>query len=1223
MSSERPVQAATCAYTSDEKPGAIIAGRYTLLERIGEGGMGEVWLARQTEPVKRKVALKLIKAGMDSKAILARFEQERQALAMMDHPNIARVLDGGLTESRRPFFVMELVSGLPLTKFCDDAKLTPQQRIELFVSICQAVQHAHQKGIVHRDLKPSNLLVTLVDGKPVPKVIDFGVAKATGGKLTDESLCTEFGAVVGTLEYMAPEQAGFSASDIDTRADIYSLGVILYELLTGLKPIDGKRLKQAALTEIVRIIREDEPSRPSTRLSTDKALPSVAALRQIEPKRLMAMLRGELDWVVMKCLEKERERRYATANALGRDLQRYLADEPVEARPPSARYRLAKVLHRHRGPVTAAGLLLLALLAGIAGTTFGLIRAEQARAAEAERARGERDAKLDAEAQKVKALEAAAAEKAANDQAQRRLAEVLKSNELLGSIFDSLDPKEIARAERPLQRILVDRLDQAVAQLEGEAIGDPLAVAAMQLKLGRSLSGLGEPAKAIVLLEKARTTFQTKLGPDDPSTLIAMSNLAASFEDAGRRKEALALGEETLTRQQATFGRDHPQTLIAMNNLAGSYHHEGNWKLAIAMHEEILRLQQTRLGRDHPDTMRSVYNLAAGHFAAGNLAEALPLYEEAYASTKAKLGPDHPVTLGFMNGLASACVAAHDLDRATPLFEELLRRSRGQLGIDHPTTLDTLSGLGGCHVAAGKFELGISLHEQVVNLRKSKLGADHPSTIQSSVALARAYQHAGKMDLAIPLLEQSLALSKASLGADHPDTLRSMNMLASAYRVAGRYTLAMPLFEETLRLMQAKFGPDHPSTLSCMHNCANCYLWAGKLDKGLALFERTVEGCRAKLGAENPSTLNAMNGLGMAYRRAGKLNEAVTLFEETLRLRKIKLGPDHPETLISMNNLATAYELTRKPDQAIALQEEVLHLRKGKLGADHPSTLLSMANLAWSYRRLGKLDQALPLAEKALERRRATLGPDHPSTLWSAYILGMVHQSAKRFDKAIPLLEEALKGREAKLGRNHPDTLDSVAGLGLTYKDAGRFADALPLLEEGYQASQKHSELRWIQRVWLVEASVGAGDSDKTAALAKAWVDDVRAKWPKSSPRLDGELGIVGGSLLRAGAFAEAEPLLRECLDFREKSAGKDQWNTFHMMSMLGGALMGQKRYAEAERLLLAAYEGMRTREKLMHPLSKTFYIEAQERLPRLYDAWNKPEEAARWREKLMSSKTP
>jgi eukaryotic-like serine/threonine-protein kinase len=371
----------TALHHKGARVGDVISGRYELEGRIGEGGMGEVWVAKQTEPVKRKVALKVIKPGMDSRAVLQRFEQERQALALMDHPNIAKVLDGGITPYGQPFFVMELVDGLPLLKFCDEAKLTPNGRLEIFVPICQAVQHAHQKGIVHRDLKPANILVTLIDGKPVPKVIDFGVAKATAGKLTDESMATQFGAVVGTLEYMSPEQAGFSGEDIDTRSDIYSLGVILYELLTGLRPIDAVRLKKAALTEMIRIIREEEPSKPSTRLSTDASLPSQAALRQTEPRKLMTILRGDLDWVVMKCLEKERDRRYETASGLARDIQRYLADEVVEARPPSAGYRLRKFASRHSGQVVAAGLILLSLVLGMVGTTWGLIRAARANTA--------------------------------------------------------------------------------------------------------------------------------------------------------------------------------------------------------------------------------------------------------------------------------------------------------------------------------------------------------------------------------------------------------------------------------------------------------------------------------------------------------------------------------------------------------------------------------------------------------------------------------------------------------------------------------------------------------------------------------------------------------------------------------------------------------------------------------------------------------------------------
>jgi tetratricopeptide (TPR) repeat protein len=355
---------------STEKLGGVLADRYRLLEEIGQGGMGTVWMAQQTVPVKRLVAVKLVKPGMDSKAVLARFEAERQALALMDHPNIAKVFDAGTTEPNgrtsvglgRPFFVMELVKGVPITEFCDKHRLTPRQRLELFVPVCQAIQHAHQKGVIHRDLKPSNVLVALYDDKPVPKVIDFGVAKATGVQLTEETLHTSFGAVVGTVEYMSPEQATFNQLDIDTRSDIYSLGVLLYELLTGTTPLQKKRVREATLLEVLRLVREEEPPRPSTRLSTTEELPSIAANRGVEPKKLRGLVRGELDWIVMKALEKDRNRRYETANGLAIDVQRYLADEVVAARPPSAGYRIRKFARRNRAHLalaTALGVLLL------------------------------------------------------------------------------------------------------------------------------------------------------------------------------------------------------------------------------------------------------------------------------------------------------------------------------------------------------------------------------------------------------------------------------------------------------------------------------------------------------------------------------------------------------------------------------------------------------------------------------------------------------------------------------------------------------------------------------------------------------------------------------------------------------------------------------------------------------------------------------------------------
>jgi hypothetical protein len=636
-----PPLAATPGYPPHSETGLVIAGRYTLVEKLGEGGMGEVWVAQQTEPVKRQVALKLIKAGLDSRAVLGRFEAERQTLALMDHPHIAKVLDGGLTPAGQPFFVMEQVNGLPLTRFCDEARLTSRQRLELFVPICQAVQHAHHKGIVHRDLKPANILVTLLDGRPVPKVIDFGIAKATAGKLTDDSLATQFGAVVGTLEYMAPEQAGFSGEDIDTRADLYSLGVILYELLTGLRPFEAQRLRKAGLAEVVRILKEEEPPRPSTRLSSAESLPALAALRQTEPRKLLALLRGELDWVVMKCLEKQRDRRYETANALSRDVQRYLADEAVEARPPSAAYRLHKLLRGNKGPVVAASLVLLALLAGIVGTTLGLFEAQS----QARRAHDE----------------AAAAEAARDKEAKERgyaeaIAHFVKDDFLALTSVEG----QGRFGGRGLTRnaTLRELLDRAAEKLKDRKDLATRTEAELCWMIGVSYRGVGEFARAIPFLERSVELHRRASGPEAEATLSAQNSLAVVYNAAGQHGRAVSLHEETLKLTKAKRGPDHPLTLLSMNNLAGAYQAAGKGDLAVPLLEEALKLTKTKLGPDHPHTLITMNNLAGAYQYAGQLDLALSLSKETLKLLKAKLGPDHPDTLTSMRNLAEWYLAA-------------------------------------------------------------------------------------------------------------------------------------------------------------------------------------------------------------------------------------------------------------------------------------------------------------------------------------------------------------------------------------------------------------------------------------------------------------------------------------------------------------------------------------------------------------------------------------
>ena len=882
---------ATQSYTSaDPTPGVVIAGRYTLEQKLGEGGMGEVWVAKQSEPVKRKVALKLIKAGMDSKSVVQRFEQERQALAMMDHPNIAKVLDGGITADRRPFFVMELVNGLPLTKFCDETKLGIKERLELFVPICQAVQHAHQKGIVHRDLKPGNILITMIDGKPVPKVIDFGVAKATGGKLTDESMSTQFGAVVGTLEYMSPEQAGFSGEDIDTRADIYSLGVILYELLTGLRPFDSKRLKKAALDEMIRIIREEEPSKPSTRLSTDESLPSLAASRHIEPGKLTALLRGELDWVVMKCLEKQRDRRYESANGLARDIQRYLADEVVEARPPSAGYRLQKFIHRNKGQVIAASLVLAALLAGIVGTTLGLFEARrQATIADDEKVKAIAAAEKEQQARQREA-ERAEGEKKAKDEAIRNLEFARKGNDILGSVFVGLDPQADYRTVAELRNALRDNLTNAVKELDGSAIGDPLDMGAMQYRLGVSLMNLGEIQHAITVLTKARDTAQAQLGPDHPITLNSSCTLAICYVMAGQTDLALPLHKETLERRKVTLGPDHPQTLHSMHSLALGYRAAGQLDLALPLLKETLDRRKVTLGSDHADTLRSMYYLALGYKDAGQLDLALPLLKKALERMKDTLGPDNHDTIACMSGLAKGYVEIGQFDLALPLSKDVLERRRARFGFDHHSTLSSMDNLAECYRQMGQPALAVSLYKEALERFRATAGPDHPSTLITMGNLALGYKVTGHLSLALPLYQETLERKRAKLGPDHPEVITSMNNLALGYDAAGQLDKALPILEEAARAIEKRqFRHMHAKLI--LPNTIAAYEEARQYQKADEWRRKWLGFVREQAGIESPAYAGELLTWGLDLLKQQKWVEAEAVLRECLAIRE-KFQPD-------------------------------------------------------------------------------------------------------------------------------------------------------------------------------------------------------------------------------------------------------------------------------------------------------------------------------------------
>jgi eukaryotic-like serine/threonine-protein kinase len=708
----------------------VFAGRYKLRQKLGEGGMGEVWVTDQIEPVQRRVALKVVRIGHDTDKMLARFEQERQALAVMDHPNVAKVLDAGVDEAGRPFFVMELIKGVAITDYCDAEKLSPRQRIELFIPVCHAVQHAHQKGIIHRDLKPSNILVGLYDDRAVPKIIDFGVAKATGLRLSEQSIYTEIGSLIGTLEYMSPEQAEPNNLDIDTRSDIYSLGAVLYELLTGTVPFTRKELQSAAFVEMLRIIKEVEPPKPSTRLSGSGTLPSVAAVRRTEPSKLVALLRGELDWIVVKCLEKGRARRYATANALAIDLQRYLANETVAARPPSAGYRFRKFLRRNRALVSAAAIMLILLLGGIVGTSIGLVRANQARHDEAERAEGERRAKLSAE---------------------KRLAQIEKGIEILGSIFENIDPNAEEKEGRPLRMILADRLDQAAAELDGETVGDPVMMARLQDRLGQSYLGLGHYDKAVPLFAKAVATRRAEYGEDDPRTLRSMSGLATAYHQSGKVKKAIELLEYVRDVQLRTIGPKNRDTLRTQNELGWMLWLTGEPKKAVELLEHVRDERVALFGENDEDTIDTYRGLGNAYTSIGKRPEAIESAKKMLEVRRRNYPEDHPLVINAMNHLGYVlknCVKMRD---AFELFKKASDIAVPKLGPTHPLTLTILHNLSESYRVFNLTEMAITLGEEVYARRLAVLGADHFATIDSAFSLAHSYTRAGRLQEALPL----------------------------------------------------------------------------------------------------------------------------------------------------------------------------------------------------------------------------------------------------------------------------------------------------------------------------------------------------------------------------------------------------------------------------------------------------------------------------------------
>ena len=671
------------ANSSAEGPGGHI-DRYKLLQVIGEGGFGVVYMAEQEHPVRRRVALKVIKPGMDSKQVIARFEAERQALALMDHPNIARVLDAGATESGSPYFVMELVGGVPITEYCDTNNIDMRERLGLFVKVCQAVQHAHQKGIIHRDIKPSNVLVTLHDGVPVPKVIDFGIAKATQARLTEKTLFTEFRHMIGTPAYMSPEQAQVGGIDVDTRSDIYSLGVLLYELLTETTPFDTKALREAAYGEVQRIIREVEPPKPSTRLaSLGKTLGAVAAHRRTDPARLSRLVRGELDWIVMKCLEKDRTRRYETAVALADDVRRYLEDKPVAAGPPSLVYSLRKYARGHRIALGIMAAALGAVVAVASGVVYAALRESRQRQEHLNVLRAEQAVTVE---QKKRAEAASAEAEAVN----RFLVEMLESSNPF-AVLPGGRHRTPARAEATIR----DVVDDAVRRLDAGALKDQPAIeAALRTTLGRNYRSLGLYQQALAQRRRA-LELRTRLHQGDhPDVAASWNALGSMLTAVGDYAGAVKAHNEALAMRRRLFDQESVEVAESLNDLGDALRMLREFAGAQQAVDEALRIRRKLLSDDHLNVSDSWMTVGVLLADRGDHVGAERAFRESLRIRRKALGDEHPLLATNLENIGLALQGQSDLDGAEKAFREAIDIERKVLGDDHPYTANALWSLG-------------------------------------------------------------------------------------------------------------------------------------------------------------------------------------------------------------------------------------------------------------------------------------------------------------------------------------------------------------------------------------------------------------------------------------------------------------------------------------------------------------------------------------------------
>jgi non-specific serine/threonine protein kinase/serine/threonine-protein kinase len=884
-----PEDAATQTLRPPDKdftPGALIAEKYKLLEELGRGGMGSVFRAEQVAPIRREVALKIIKLGMDTRQVVARFETERQALAVMDHPNIARVFDAGATETGRPFFVMEYVRGIPIDEYCDRHRLSMRERLELFISVCHAVQHAHQKGVIHRDLKPSNILVAVQEEHPIPKVIDFGIAKAIRHQLVVQTLYTEQGQLIGTPEYMSPEQAEMSGLDVDTRTDIYSLGVMLYELLVGTLPFDPRTLRAAGYGEIQRIIRETEPPRPSTRVSTLAAGGKAAAeKRKTEPGLMRKELKGDLDWIIMKAMEKDRTRRYATASELAADIERHLRHEPVTAGAPGTGYRLKKYIRRHKLGVAAGSLVLLAMLAGIAGTSAGLIKATRA-------------------------------EKKAREETQT----AQQVSDFLVSLFKVSDPSE-ARGNSITAREI---LEKGSEKIESELAGRPIIQSRIMETIGQVYQGLGLFSRAEPLLKKMLEIRKKEVGKNHYTVALGKLNLAWLYQMQRRTAEAEPLVREGVQTLEAILPGETWELSRGFLMLGIIHREKGEFAPAHEYLDRSLAICEKLFGPDHERVSYPLYHLGWLHKLNGEYGEAKKYYERALAIMEKSLGPDHPSVIWCLNDLAVVEDDRGDYSKAKDLYARALSSGEKIWGPEHPYLSSPLNNLGVLHWRLGEYKEAEFYYRRSLAIREKAYGPDSSYVAGALNNLGLVYQETGNYGLARRYYERALTIYEKSGGGDNIGLAEILNNIAIVDSYSGQYQEASVRFERALEISEKILGPDHPDIADLLLDYAPMLRVMGEYDKAEALYERALKIKEKVFGPETVGAAACLINLAKVYAAKGEPEKADSFYLRSLAIYEKNQRLENPNTLYAQ---ACYWAVSRNPEEA--LKSLRLSLEKG------------------------------------------------------------------------------------------------------------------------------------------------------------------------------------------------------------------------------------------------------------------------------------------------------